>query len=189
MNIKPDNLFNAAGVIPPVLDPDGVDRNRSPYILTVNDFVNLFSYTPERIKILENFLHHRLELYKVGIVGGFQWLNGSFTTDVEITDQRPPSDIDVVTFFYLPPGETQITFLPKTNGLLDASIAKPKYMVDIYPVVLGDKITPYFINDITYWYSMWSHRKSDNMWKGFIQVPLSPNEDQLILDNLIGGNI
>ncbi len=188
MNLKPD-IFNSAGVIPPVLDPDGVDRNRSPYILAISDFVRMFSYTPERINILENFLKHRIELYKVGVVDGFQWLNGSFTTDVEITDQRPPSDIDVVTFFHLPEGETQLTFLPKTNGLLDASIAKPKYMVDIYPVVLGEKITAYFINDITYWYSMWSHRKSDNMWKGFIQVPLSPNEDHLILENLIGGII
>ncbi|MGV0886013.1 hypothetical protein V6760_03960 [Acinetobacter venetianus] len=187
MNLKP-NIFNSAGVIPPVFDPEGVDRNRSPYTLSINDFVNMFSYTPERITILENFLRHRIDLYNVGILEGFQWLNGSFTTDVEVTEQRPPNDIDVVTFFHLPEGETQLTFLPKTKGLLDSEVVKPNYMVDIYPVVLGDKITSFFINDITYWYSMWSHRKSDNMWKGFIQVPLSPNEDHLILENLTGGN-
>lgn len=188
MNLKP-NLFNSAGVIPPVLDPDGVDRNRSPYILSIGNFVEMFSYTPERILILENFLKHRLELYKVGVINGFQWLDGSFTTDIEITDKRPPSDIDVVTFFHLPEGETQISFLPKTNNLLDTSITKPKYMVDIYPVVLGKIITPYTISEITYWYSMWSHRKGDNMWKGFIQVALSPDEDLVALQKLKGGII
>lgn len=187
MNNKP-NIFNLSGVIPPVRDPNGVDRNRSPYVLSINDFVDLFAYTPERIVILERFLKHRIELYNIGILDGFQWLNGSFTTDIEATEQRPPNDIDVVTFFHLPVGETQSTFFPKTNDLLNAEVAKSNYMVDIYPVVLGDKITPYFINNITYWYSMWSHRKSDNMWKGFIEVPLSPNEDYLVLNNLTGGS-
>lgn len=188
MNVKP-NIFNPAGVIPPVYDPDGVDRNRSPYVLTIEEFVEMFSYTKERIIILENFLEYRLELYKVGIVDGFQWLNGSFSTDVEVTDNRPPSDIDVVTFFNLPGGETQVSFLPKTNGLLDMNFTKPKYMVDVYPVVLGEKTTSYFINDITYWYSMWSHRKSDNMWKGFIQVALTPNDDLAVLKSLKGGTM
>ena len=189
MNSKPNNLFNPAGVIPPVLDPNGVDRNRSPYKLKIDDFVKMFSYTPERVLILENFLEYRRELYKVGITSGFQWLDGSFTTDVEVTDLRPPSDIDVVTFFHLPVGESQASFLPKTNGLLDTNITKPKFMVDVYPVVLGGEITQHFIKDITYWYSMWSHRKSDNMWKGFIEVELSPLEDQLVLQNLKGGTV
>ncbi|MHA3081690.1 DUF6932 family protein [Acinetobacter sp. ANC 5383] len=186
MNTKP-NIFNSSGVIPPVLDPDGVSRKRSPYILTIEQFVEMFSYTKERIIILEKFLQYRLDLYKVGIVDGFQWLNGSFATDVEVTDNRPPNDIDVVTFFNLPKGETQISFLPKTNNLLDKNFTKPEYMVDAYPVVLGGEITPYFIDDITYWYSMWSHRKSDNMWKGFIQVALTPNDDLDVLTNLQGG--
>ncbi len=168
---------------------NGGDRNRSPYVLTIQNFIEMFSYTPERVLILKNFLKHRIELYKVGVVSGFQWLNGSFTTDVEVTESRPPNDIDVVTFFNLPEGETQLSFLPKTNNLLDTRVTKQEYMVDVYPVVLNDKITEYIIDDITYWYSMWSHRKSDNMWKGFIQVPLSPNEDQLVLDSLIGGSI
>lgn len=188
MNLKP-NIFNPAGVIPPVASASGGDRNRSPYVLTIQSFIEMFSYTPERVLILENFLKHRIELYKVGIVNGFQWLNGSFTTDIEVTESRPPNDIDVVTFFHLPEGETQLTFLPKTNNLLDASTSKKLYMVDVYPVILGEKVTPYFIDDITYWYSMWSHRKSDNMWKGFIQVPLSPHEDHLILEDLIGGSM
>ena len=31
---------------------------------------------------------------------------------------------------------------------------------------------------------MWSHRKSDNMWKGFVQVPFSPVEDLQAITNL-----
>ena len=51
-------------------------------------------------------------------------------------------------------------------------------------MVLSHFLTAYFINDITYWYSMWSHRKSDNMWKGFVQVPFSPVEDLQAITNL-----
>jgi hypothetical protein len=29
---------------------------------------------------------------------------------------------------------------------------------------------------VAYWYSMWSHRR-DGMWKGFVQIDLSPSED------------
>lgn len=188
MNIKPD-LYNSVGVIPPVNDLNGASSNRSPYKLPITDFVDLFAYTQERIEILEKFLEYRLELYKVGIVKGFQWINGSFTTDVEVTENRPPNDIDVVTFFELPNGETQMTFMPKTNSLLDKNYTKPKFKVDAYGFVIGERTTPYVINNIAYWYSMWSHRKNDNMWKGFIQVELSPNDDHAVLNNLRGGTM
>ena len=43
---------------------------------------------------------------------------------------------------------------------------------------LGTTFTASTVQTLSYWYSMWSHRKSDNMWKGFVQVPLSPMEDK-----------
>lgn len=188
MSIKP-NIFNMAGVIPPVDETDGCSVKRSPYNISVTQLVDLFSYTPERIVILRGLLHYRAELYQVGIVSGYQWLNGSFTTDIEVLENRAPNDIDVVTFFYLPNGETQQSFLPKTGQLLLSKYTKSTFRVDAYPVILGQNLTPELISRITYWYSMWSHRKGDNIWKGFLQVELSPDEDKTALKilNELGG--
>lgn len=176
MTLKP-NIFNSAGVIPPVDPHNGTSINRSPYKLPILEFIDLFSYTSERRQILNGLLQYRAELYKVGIISGYQWLDGSFTTDIEAIENRPPNDIDVVTFFNLPQGETQTSFLPKTGGLLKTQFTKANFKVDAYPVILGQNLTPELIARITYWYSMWSHRKSDNMWKGFFQIELSPLED------------
>lgn len=176
VSFKP-NIFNSAGVIPPVDPKDGTSTKRSPYKLPITEFIDMFSYTNERKNILNGFLRYRAELYKVGIVSGYQWLNGSFTTDIETLEDRPPNDIDVVTFFHLPEHETQVSFIPKTGDLLKSKFTKAEFKVDAYPVVLGQTLTPELIARITYWYSMWSHRKSDNIWKGFIQVELSPEDD------------
>lgn len=177
MSSAPPGLFNMAGVIPPVDDQKPTSANRSPYLLQPVDFIKIFGFTQERVTILQGLFKYRSELYKVGITSGFQWLDGSFVTDIENLEQRPPNDIDVVTFFYLPENETQQSFLPKTKNLLNTNFTKPQFKVDVYPVVLGQEINPALIDRISYWYSMWSHRKSDNMWKGFIKIELNPNED------------
>ncbi|WP_410566241.1 DUF6932 family protein [Acinetobacter sp. H1(2024)] len=176
MNVKP-NIFNMAGVIPPVNDVDGSSPNRSPYVISITQLIDIFSFTSERVTILKGLLEYRAELYRVGIISGYQWLDGSFTTDIETLEKRAPNDIDIVTFFYLPQGETQQSFLPKTGQLLLSKYTKANFKVDAYPVILGQNLTPELINRITYWYSMWSHRKGDNIWKGFLQVELSPLED------------
>ena len=36
---------------------------------------------------------------KIGIGSGFQWLDGSFLENVEMTEKRDPGDLDLVTFF------------------------------------------------------------------------------------------
>lgn len=184
MGSAPQGLFNMAGVMPPIDQSNPTSPIRSPYSLGVKDFVNLFSFTKERVEILLGLLEYRLELYNIGIFSGFQWLDGSFVTDIETLENRPPNDIDVVTFFHLPPNETQESFFPKTNNLLNSKFTKPKFKVDAYPVVLGSVLTPYLIGNMTYWYSMWSHRKSDNMWKGFIQLDLTPTDDQEVMQIL-----
>ena len=50
-----------------------------------------------------------------------------------------------------------------------------------YP--LGKPTDAFQIRQISYWYSMWSHRR-DGVWKGFIQVSLDPTEDILALQTL-----
>jgi hypothetical protein len=48
--------------------------------------------------------------------------------------------------------------------------------VDAYPFVLGEPTENRHVKQISYWYSMWSHRR-DGTWKGFLQIDLAPNAD------------
>ncbi len=61
-----------------------------------------FSTSSARCKILEGLLDYRQAMHRIGLVSGFQWLDGSFLEDVETIEKREPRDIDVVTFFHTP---------------------------------------------------------------------------------------
>ncbi len=56
--------WNAQGVLSPinVLDPTAVDR--SPYTVTLADFVQRFGSSPARREILRGFLEYRTELHR-----------------------------------------------------------------------------------------------------------------------------
>lgn len=99
--------WTANGVLPPinVLQRESVDR--SPYAVSLLDYVLRFSSTPERQAIMGQFLRYRAALHSEGLVQGFQWLDGSFMENVEVTEGRAPNDLDVVTFYRLPPGTSQ----------------------------------------------------------------------------------
>lgn len=48
--------------------------------------------------------------------------------------------------------------------------------MDCYFSVLGQPVDARQVQNIAYWYSMWSHRR-DGLWKGFVQVDLNPSQD------------
>ena len=113
---------------------------------------------------------------------GFQWLDGSFHENVEVTESRDPNDIDLVTFYKLPVGVSQQQIMLQAPDLFprtaaDQSIMKNAYFVDAYTVSLGLP-GPLLVQHSTYWYSMWSHRR-DSTWKGYLQIDLDPQEDAL----------
>jgi hypothetical protein len=166
-----------AGVLPPIRPGQlGHSPDRSPYVVPLYKVVEKFSFSSERITILKGLLGYRDALHKLGIISGFQWLDGSFLEDVETLESRPPKDVDVVTYFHLPSGETQRTINIKAGNLFSNSFVKSTYMVDAYPHVLGGATNALQVKTISYWYSIWSHRR-DGTWKGFIQVDLDPQED------------
>lgn len=171
--------FNMAGVLPPIRPGmPGHSTDRSPYIAAINDLVVRFATTHKRIAILKGFLEFRQNFYNLGVIDGFQWIDGSFCQDVEHVELRDPGDIDVVTFFYLPQSpKINAEFIENLNNLIDSEYTKPRFNVDAYGMQLGTRFEASTVQLLSYWYSMWSHRKSDNMWKGFVQVPLSPEED------------
>lgn len=169
--------WSNAGVLPPVRpNSPGHSAERSPYTVSLSVFVERFSSSPERIKILQGFLQFRARLHEVGLVSGFQWLDGSFMEHVELLESRPPNDIDVVTFFELPAGETQTSLMQRDTGLFTQELLKNIYFVDGYFAQLGQPTDRLQVKNIAYWYSMWSHRRN-GVWKGFVQVDLDPTED------------
>jgi hypothetical protein len=169
--------WNGAGVLPPVRpEMPGHSPERSPYQVPLAAFVDQFATSTERMAILDGLLRFREKLHGLGIVSGFQWLDGSFLEQIELLENRPPHDMDVVTFFDMPSGENQRSLLQKAGQLFDQRHLKASYTVDGYFSMLGQPVDARQVQSITYWYSMWSHRR-DGLWKGFVQVDLNPSQD------------
>lgn len=167
--------WTADGVLPPINGSQPVSPERSPYVVSLTDYVLRFSGTPERRAVLDGFLRYRAALHGGGVEQGFQWLDGSFLEHVELLEGRAPNDVDVVTFYRLPAGVSQAQLAAKLGALADPGSVKRAFRVDGYLVHLGmdaERLT----RQTAYWYSVWSHRRNQ-LWKGFVQVDLAPAED------------
>lgn len=168
--------WNAQGVLPPNDPIDPTSAERSPYTVSLTDFVLHFGTTEKRQTILKGFLDFRAALHAAGLGDGFQWVNGSFLENIETIENRSPADMDVVTFFYLPPGETQRSFASTHPDLFKHADTKTRFHVDAYFVPLDDNPPAHLVESSAYWYSLWSHRRS-GQWKGFLQIDLSATDD------------
>lgn len=180
MTLVPIPAWNAQGVVPPInaLNPTSVER--SPYTVSLIDFVDQFSTSPERRNVLQGFLRYRAALHATGLINGFQWLNGSFLEDVEALEGRAPRDLDVVTFIHTP---VDLELTDEVAQLFDQAVAKERFKVDAYVVEL-DALPPRELTFwSTYWYSLWSHRRNQ-LWKGFVQIELAPDPDEATLARL-----
>ena len=169
--------WSGSGVLPPVWPGEsGGSPKRSPYRVSLAEFTERFAASPDRIAILGGLLCFRKKIHELGMVSGFQWLDGSFLERIELLEYRSPRDLDVVTFFEMPCGETQGSLAQKDKRLFEPGFLKKTYAVDGYFCELGGPVDAQQIRRIAYWYSMWSHRR-DGLWKGFVQVDLDPSQD------------
>lgn len=169
--------WNALGLLPPIDAELPTSSSRSPFPVSLIDVVMRFSTTPERKAILKGFLSYRAELHRLGLADGFQWIDGSFLEDVETIEHRAPRDVDVVSFFCTP---ADLNVSNEDTRLFDQAVAKDRFKIDAYFVEL-DQITPRELALWSaYWYSMWSHRRTQ-AWKGFLQIELAPTEDAAAL--------
>lgn len=180
MNTVALPAWNSLGLIPPVDEQHPMSAERSPYTVLLTDFVLRFGHTSPRRKVLDGFLKYRAALHSVGLVSGFQWLDGSFLENVEVLEARAPNDIDVVTFFDLPEGKSQVDIFQQFPDLFPTTRRvhvklKEMYCVDAYLEHLG-KAPSRLVLQSSYWYSMWSHRRNQ-AWKGFVQIDLAPSGD------------
>jgi hypothetical protein len=174
--------WNSYGVLPPVDSTAPTSAERSPYAVSLSEFVLRFATSTKRQQVLAGYLRHRNRLHTAGLTTGFQWIDGSFLENIEVTESRDPNDVDVVTFFSLPVGSTQQQVVARAPDAFPITHAerlafKSVFFVDPYFVSLGSR-PPLLVQQSAYWYSMWSHRR-DAIWKGYLQVNLDPSEDPL----------
>lgn len=170
--------WDGFGVIPPIRPgAAGHELDRSPYQASMYDVARRFGESPARRKILRGLIEFRAKLRDIGIREGFQWLNGSFFECVEVTRGRDPKDIDVVTFTVLGDEAAQVRLVQVAPELFDHGTVWSIYHVDHYFVGLGDPLDNASVRITGYWYSMWSHRRDDYLWKGFVEVKLDADED------------
>ena len=96
---------------------------------------------------------------------------------MERSERRSPGDIDVVTFFLLPRDQTEDDLLEYYPQLRDRQVIKRTYGVDAYYVDLSLEGPETLISSAVYWYGLWSHTRQ-RLWKGFLQLTLSPEIDE-----------
>ena len=164
-------------VLPPIHPdtPEGQEDDslyRAPYAARLEEFITRFANTPQRVHLVERFLAYRAALHQWGVTEGFQWINGSFVENVEQgSNPRIPRGINVVTFYY---GNGNNAFY---RHLLNADTASQNFSADAYGIELERPLDTGTATLIGYLHGLWSHRKGDRIWKGFIQVDLEPEED------------
>lgn len=128
----------------------------------------------------------RKTMHNAGITNGFQWINGSFTEDVETLEGRAPRDIDVLTFYKDVPEE-------KLQGIMNAfpefaypQKSKETFQVDHYTVDISFPQGEAIVRLINYWIQLFSHNRN-GIWKGMVELELNtPQEDSNALTYLQG---
>jgi hypothetical protein len=177
--------FALSGILPPFLGDPTVMTAGSPYRVKVDEVVSRFATSPERVAILEGFLEYRKQASDFGL-RGLQWLAGSFVEDIDA--KRPPRDIDIVTLFERPPHlRDPVTFAAAVRArsdLFESPKAKLKYKCDAYMIDLS--IPPMKIVDqVRYWYGLFSHRRTTLEWKGIVEVQLASAVDDSVAFQLL----
>lgn len=170
-----------SGFLPPFVGTEPSSfASMAPYRVSLLDVAKKFSTNEQRIKILNGLIAYRKTLRSAGISQGFQWLDGSFVEDSERNRGRPPSDIDVVTFFHRPAGhrgeDKWKAFIQPRLNLFNPRENKKQFLCDTYFVDLGSHPS-YLINQTKYWFGLFSHQRDTFLWKGMLEVPLCDDAD------------
>ena len=175
--------WTAQGVLPPIDSKSPVSGIRSPYHVSLVDFILHFGRTEPRRIILSGLLDYRAALHAVDLVDGFQWIDGSFLENIEVAEKRDPHDIDLVTFFHSPEGEDQESLLRASPRIFDPMATREDHRVDAYFVELSATAPESLVAQSAYWNSLWSHRRN-GQWKGYLCVDLVPADDKAARANL-----
>ncbi|WP_423385106.1 hypothetical protein ISN75_21460 [Dyella marensis] len=166
--------FNHSGVLPPFVGEAHRTDGRSPYVTDLATISRQFVTSDERQTIFEGLLRYRSALRIVGLVTGFQWIDGSFVEAAELTRLRPPEDVDVVTFCWRPKEmdiDAWVALVNERTDLFDPEESKRIYKCDAYFVDLG--VAPnWLVMQTAYWSGLFSHQRETFLWKGLLQIDL-----------------
>lgn len=176
---------NQSGVLPPFI-PGAAPTDSgatAPYNVSLVDIARKFATNEKRVQILQGLTSYRKALRDVGIVDGFQWLDGSFVEKVESTRGRPPNDIDIVTFSFRPKlsGDTNDwrQLIQSRPDLFDPEESKRLYHCDAYFVDMS--MDPrVLVSQTKYWFGLFSHQRETFLWKGMLEVSLAEDESDLM---------
>ncbi len=177
--------FGPSGVLPPFIGADATVRAQvSPYATTMAGIVRRFGTSAERLALLRGLLDYRIALAKAGIVQGFQWIGGSFVEECETIRQRPPGDVDVITFAYRPAVSDWVEFVSQHYDIFDPIQTKAQFKCDAYYVDL-QKPPHLSVNDTSYFNGLFSHQRDSRLWKGMLALGLN-SDDSAALQLVVG---
>lgn len=171
--------FNLNGVLPPFVGstPGAQMALSSPYQCSPAELVERFSTSDQRKTLLRGFFGFRKALRANGLEAGFQWVDGSFTENVEALG-RDPRDIDVVTLSYRPKAYVAdaaawATFVDDQSkgGIFDRELNRASFACDASFIDLHT--LPHLVaRQAAYWNGLFSHRRGSFQWKGMLAIPL-----------------
>jgi hypothetical protein len=178
-----------SGVLPPFIGTPIEAERCSPYRTTLTSIATRFSNSPARKGLLRGFVEYRRALRSIGIVRGFQWIDGSF-----VENKKDPSDVDVCTFFFRPESHTDDRSFQKLLNeheyIFHPYDVKARFRCDVQMYIDMSAVTTnpqLSVSLATFWHGLFSHRKRDGRRKGFLQVSIEDgnnDEDVVVaLDN------
>lgn len=168
-----------SGVLPPYIGPSPTrSAGMAPYQASATELVATYATTGERIALLRGFFAFRSELGRLGIIDGFQWIDGSFVEDVETTRGQAPGDIDLVTFARRPTGMDDAAWRAiwvANPELFDPISAKARFGCEAFFIDLS--LRPEVLVDRSrYWFGLFSHQRATATWKGMLRIPLNSDD-------------
>lgn len=185
--------FDMRGLLPPVNGGGGTTPDRSPYFCTMTELCSALGTSDHRKALLRNLIGYRAVIASDDFVDGIQFINGSFVENIEAIEGRHPNDIDVFSILVPPAKYVSTPVLWQTTGskfwqteIIDNAKNKTRFSVDCYAMILDVENLGNFLRRSLYWYSVFSHKKSNHEWKGFAAVPLNLADDQDALAALAG---
>lgn len=170
-------------MIPPHLGNPTKLEHLSPYKCSTFELCQKLGTSKERVTILRGLLEFRQKMTNFGIIHGFQWLDGSFTEDIEKSEKRSPNDLDLVTFFGGLTIENQEQIKADFVEFSNPIAAKDNYKLDHYPIDYS--YNPYVTVELTrYWIQLFTHNRLGT-WKGILRLEINTADiDKLALEYL-----
>jgi hypothetical protein len=96
-------------------------------------------------------------------------LDGSFC---ERLIHHEPNDVDLVTFFAKPPGVDLRALIAANRWMFSSKLTRMQHLCDAYFVQLHDgKFAEPGV--VSYWYSLFSHRRDDSPGRVYSRYPLA----------------